>query len=126
MTSYISVCSVTPLPVLVSGNLQFTFSRHRVLQCFGFPLESLSKIDALLATIPLVTKQKIRIDASDVNQESKSQSKLIRVNCRELQVVQYRMQMVSVLMEYTVRGYSPTTSSSHCVSMTTLLSILES
>lgn len=73
------------LPVLVSGNLQF-IQQEQDSAVLWFPLESLSKIDALLATIPLVTKQKIRIGASNANQESKSQSKLIRVNCREFQV----------------------------------------
>lgn len=101
-----------------------SFSRHRVLQLLWLPLESFSKTDALLTTIPLVTKQKIRIDASDANQESKSQSELIRVNCREFQVVQCRMQMVSHFMECTVRGYTSTTSSSDHVSIS-LLSILE-
>lgn len=112
-------------PVLVSSNLQF-IQQARDSAMLWFPLESLSKTDALLATIPLATKQKIRIDASDANEESKSQSKLIRENCREFQVVQYCMQMVSVLMECTMRGYSSTTSSSHCVSMASLISILES
>lgn len=100
------------LPVLVSGNLQF-IQQAQGSAVLWFPLESLSKSDALLAPTPLVTKQKIRIDASNANQEFKSQSKLIRVNCREFQVVQHCMQMVSVLMDCTVRGYSSTTSSSY-------------
>lgn len=90
--------SVILFPVLVSGHLQF-IQQAQGSAVLWFPPESLSKSDALLATIPLVAKQKIRIDASDANQESKPQSKLIRVNCREFQVAQYCMQMVSFLME---------------------------
>lgn len=100
-----SVCSVILFPVLVSVNLQF-IQQAQDSAVLWFPHESLSKTDALLATSPLVTKQKIRIDASNANQEPRSQSKLIRVNCKEFQVVEYCTQMVSVLMECTVRGYS--------------------
>lgn len=97
--------AVILFPVVVSVNLQF-IQQAQDSAVLWFPLEALSKTDALIATSPLVTKQKIRIDTSDANQESRSQSKLTRVNCREFQVVQYCMQVVSVLMECTVRGYS--------------------
>lgn len=74
------MCSTILFSVLVSVNLHSSFISHRGLQFFDLPLNPFQKLMSLAPSSPLVTKQKIRIDASNTNQESKSQSKLLQVS----------------------------------------------